>query len=75
MVNTLNAFLSTTSKGNIEWVYHLIGYLYNFPERRIMIDSSTPECVPGDGPYPYVKQQQMRDQYPDVVEETDPKVP
>jgi len=52
-----------------------IGYLRTFPEKWIIIDSSDPGCVPGEEPEPYLKQAELKELYPDVVEDIDPKAP
>ncbi len=59
----------------MERVYHLIGDLRKYPERWIMIDSSEPGCVEGEEQYPEAKQREMNENYPDVVEEIDPRAP
>jgi hypothetical protein len=74
-VSVLSAFSAAPRKGHLERVYHLIGYLRKFPEKWIIIDSSDPGCVPGEEPEPYLKQAELKELYPDVVEDIDPKAP
>jgi len=74
-VSVLSAFSAAPRKGHLERVYHLIGYLRKFPEKWIKIDSSDPGCVPGEVEHPYLKQAELKDLYPDVVEDIDPKAP
>jgi hypothetical protein len=74
-VNVLSAFSAAPKRKHLERVYHLIGYLLKYPERLIMIDSSEPGCVEGEEQYPEAKQREMHDNYPDVIEEINPRAP
>ena len=74
-MNTLSAFSAAPRVGHLERVYHLIGYLRKFPKKWIMVDSSDQGCVPGEDPNPYAKQEEIKDLYPDVEEEIDPRAP
>jgi hypothetical protein len=74
-VSTLSQFCTAPRKGHLERVYHLVGYLRKFPEKWIMIDSSDPGRVPGEDFDPYQKFQEMKELYPDAIEEIDPKAP
>jgi hypothetical protein len=75
-VNVFSAFSAAPRVGHLERVYHLIGYLHKYRDRWIMIDSSEPGRVEGEEQYPEAnKQQEMHEEYPDVVEDIDPKAP
>jgi hypothetical protein len=56
-------------------VYHLIGYLWKFPEKWIAIDSSDPGRVPGREAKPYLRQAELKELYPLAIENVDPKAP
>jgi hypothetical protein len=55
--------------------YRLIGYLRKYPDRWIKIDSSEPGGIPGEESHPFDKIKEMKEEYPDVVEDLDPKAP
>jgi hypothetical protein len=74
-MNVLSTFSAAPRRKHLERVYHLIGYLRKYPDRWIMIDSSKPGCVEGKEQYPEAKQREMHENYPEVVEEIDPKAP
>jgi hypothetical protein len=74
-VNTLSAFSTAPRRGHLERAYRLIGYLRKYPEKWIKIDSSRPGEIPGEENHPFDKFKEMKDEYPDVKEDLDPKAP
>jgi hypothetical protein len=74
-VNVLSAFSAAPRKGHLARAYHLVGYLRKFPERWMGIDSGDPGKVPGEVAEHYLNQAELKDLYPDVVEDIDPKAP
>jgi len=74
-VNTLSAFSAAPRRGHLERAYRLIGYLRKYPEKWIKIDSSRPGGIPGEEYHPFDKIKEMKEEYPDVEEDLDPKAP
>jgi hypothetical protein len=74
-VNTLSAISAVPRKGHLEQVYRLIGYLRKCPERWIKIDSSKPGGIPEEEHHPFDKAKEMKEEYPDIVEDLDPRAP
>jgi len=59
----------------LERAYRLIGYLRKYPEKWIKIDSLMPGEIPGEENHPFDKIKEMKEEYPDVKEDLDPKAP
>ena len=59
----------------MERAYRLIGYLRKYPEKWIKMDSSRPGEIPGEENHPFDKIKEMKEEYPDVKEDLDPKAP
>lgn len=74
-VNVLSAFSAAPRKGHLAKVYHLISYLSKFPDRWIGVNLTDPARVLKEVAEPYLNLTELRDLYPDVVEDIDPKAP
>jgi len=74
-VNTLSAFSAAPRQGHFERAYRLIGYLRKYPDRWIKIDSLEPGGIPGEESHPFDRIKEMKEEYPDVVVDLDPKAP
>jgi len=74
-VNMLSAFSAAPRQGHLERAYSLIGYLRKHPNRWIKIDSLEPGGIPGKENHPFDKIKEMKEEYPDVREDLDPKAP
>ena len=73
--SSLARFVACPRKGHLDRLKHVFGYLKKWPNRRIRIDSRDPILIGSEEVFQKDLMSEFRSDYPNALEELDPKLP